>query len=1026
MSRRRNFARTLTAAFLLAVAAALLLLPSAPGHAQTVTTLVTNIDQSGTRTAILTTVAFAQAFGTGAHPQGYMLSSVDIVSEDPEGDSFGAAVYTWTGSQPGAKIADLTNPSSFAKGTLRFTAPANTVLAPNTNYAVYVDKGANPLTLGSTGSDNEDSASQADWTLANKYNTFSGGVWGGTSTDNALRIAVRGEANKFVDFSDLQADHTSPIAMWSPDGSTLWVGQWFSTQVYAYNLADETANYSENWTLHNPATLSDSNRKPTGIWSNGTHIYVTDPDHGRVFQYKAGDKSLTSTTYSLHADNGNRQGLWSDGTTAWVSDNADDKLYAYQLSDFSRQSGKDIDLHSDNVEARGIWSDGTTIWVLDSSEEKIYAYLLSDGSRDSGLDIDLDGAGVNYNSIWSDGTTMYVVENTGGSASRDPQIHKLPLPAQDETVAWNATLTSADNWALGSTYTYDGYGSSALGSITTTQGSLSPDSFTVGTTIHTVELLGVSGGTDNRLYLITDTAVTKSDLAGYAMEFTVDGSTTTLQVKDATDESNLGFYWAESLHSFGPDDWQAKTITVKLLLSVPGAPTGLTATEGHHAVKLNWTAPAADGGSAITGYEYTRDTVLLAPVVATGNTSPTHIVDNLADNNYAFVVRAVNAVGPGPWSSNADAAIGTVGPATVTIAGDGGVTEGTDASFTLTASKPVLSSNKPLNVSVLVSESGDQVVPALLIAPWTVSFAVGDTTATLSVPTVDDGVVESDSVVTAAIQTNTDYTVGTDGSGTVTVADNDTTATVPDAIADLLATPGNTQVTLSWTAFYDGGSNITKFEYRQKTSGSYGSWMDISNSPSTVSHTVTGLTTGTAYTFQVRAMNGVGNAGVSNEATATPVADDCGDGTATTCSVSPGSSVTGDIESGGDRDYFSLSVTSGVTYRIDAEGFATSMGTLLDPIIYLYYDASSSTSNDDGGTGLNARLTWTASNTLTVYVAILSADGGTGTYTLTVTVSAANTPATGAPTISGTAQVGQTLTAATSGIMDSDGLATPG
>ncbi len=95
-------------------------------------------------------------------------------------------------------------------------------------------------------------------------------------------------------------------------------------------------------------------------------------------------------------------------------------------------------------------------------------------------------------------------------------------------------------------------------------------------------------------------------------------------------------------------------------------------------------------------------------------------------------------------------------------------------------------------------------------------------------------------------------------------------ATVPDAIADLLATPGNTQVTLSWTAFDDGGSTITKFEYRQKTSGSYGSWMYISNSPSTVSHTVTGLTTGTAYTFQVRAMNGVGNAGVSNEATATP------------------------------------------------------------------------------------------------------------------------------------------------------------
>ena len=155
---------------------------------------------------------------------------------------------------------------------------------------------------------------------------------------------------------------------------------------------------------------------------------------------------------------------------------------------------------------------------------------------------------------------MYVVENTSGSATRDPRIHKLPLPAQ--TVVWNATLTSADNWALGSTYTYDGYGSSAFGSsIPTTQGSLSPDSFTVGTTTHTVQILGVREGTDNRLYLFTDTAVSKSDLAAYAMEFTVDGSTTTLKVKDATPESNLGFYWAASLHSFGPDDWQAKTIT---------------------------------------------------------------------------------------------------------------------------------------------------------------------------------------------------------------------------------------------------------------------------------------------------------------------------------------------------------------------------------------------------------------------------------------------------------------------------------
>ena len=60
------------------------------------------------------------------------------------------------------------------------------------------------------------------------------------------------------------------------------------------------------------------------------------------------------------------------------------------------------------------------------------------------------------------------------------------------------------------------------------------------------------------------------------------------------------------------------------------------------------------------------------------------------------------------------------------------------------------------------------------------------------------------------------------------------------------------------------------------------------------------------------------------------------------------------------------------------------------------------------------------SNVVTVAV---TAEGGESTETYTVTVTRAeNTPATGSPTISGTAQAGQTLTASTSGISDDDGL----
>ena len=49
----------------------------------------------------------------------------------------------------------------------------------------------------------------------------------------------------------------------------------------------------------------------------------------------------------------------------------------------------------------------------------------------------------------------------------------------------------------------------------------------------------------------------------------------------------------------------------------------------------------------------------------------------------------------------------------------------------------------------------------------------------------------------------------------------------------------------------------------------------------------------------------------------------------------------------------------------------------------------------------------------------------TRTSAATATVAAANTPATGAPTITGTARVGETLTAVTTGIMDADGLTSP-
>ena len=99
-------------------------------------------------------------------------------------------------------------------------------------------------------------------------------------------------------------------------------------------------------------------------------------------------------------------------------------------------------------------------------------------------------------------------------------------------------------------------------------------------------------------------------------------------------------------------------------------------------------------------------------------------------------------------------------------------------------------------------------------------------------------------------------------------------ARVPAAPTGLTASPaedGGGAVTLSWTA-PTGGGTVGRYEYQQKAgTDAYGAWTPIpGGGPSTRSHTVTGLTNGTAYVFRVRAVNSVGNGAAWNEATATP------------------------------------------------------------------------------------------------------------------------------------------------------------
>ena len=113
-------------------------------------------------------------------------------------------------------------------------------------------------------------------------------------------------------------------------------------------------------------------------------------------------------------------------------------------------------------------------------------------------------------------------------------------------------------------------------------------------------------------------------------------------------------------------------------------------------------------------------------------------------------------------------------------AGTSPVTEGTDATFTLTANpRPATA----LTVNVSVTQTGKVLSGT---PPPTVTFPANQTTATLTVATDDDNVDEVTSQVTAQIQAGTGYTIGTPSSATVTVNDNDTPPNSPATGAPII------------------------------------------------------------------------------------------------------------------------------------------------------------------------------------------------------------------------------------------------
>ena len=245
-------------------------------------------------------------------------------------------------------------------------------------------------------------------------------------------------------------------------------------------------------------------------------------------------------------------------------------------------------------------------------------------------------------------------------------------------------------------------------------------------------------------------------------------------------------------------------------------------------------------------------------------------------------------------------------------------------------------------------------------------------------------------------------------------------ANVPDAPEHLNVSLHDTgALDVSWEApARDGGSAITGYKVQWKRVGdSWDTPADVFEATVTGAiHTITGLTDGLGYTVRVIAVNDAGEGPPSDEATGTPrettppeLSTATVDGATLTLTYDEA------LDENSEPSSDAFSVTVGGTGRA-VDGVAVSGGSVILTL----------TLGSAVASGATVTVSYAApADTAALRIRDLAGNPAasfSGQDVENNTPPPANTPATGAPTITGTAQVGETLTVDISGIGDDDGL----
>ena len=314
----------------------------------------------------------------------------------------------------------------------------------------------------------------------------------------------------------------------------------------------------------------------------------------------------------------------------------------------------------------------------------------------------------------------------------------------------------------------------------------------------------------------------------------------------------------------------ASTVDAKPI-AIPDAPEDLAAAPGDGRVALSWGKPSNDATIGDYDYEVSTDGGDNYSAIPDSDKETTaHTVMGLINGTeYTFAVRAENDAGKGlaatvtatpvavpaaPENLSATPGNGEVrltwgDPENDTITGYRYSTDGS-GTFTDIDGDNIVENNtdNTLTYTVTVLSDGDD-------TPLS-----NGTAYTLALRAVNDSGEGAAATVTATMQPAAPANFKAKGLGTAEGENED------DAKPDV----GGGEVVLTWDN--PNNNTITKYQYRQKRgSGVFGDWTNIDSSgATTITHTVTGLSNGRQYTFELRAMNASGNSAASSDP-ATPL-----------------------------------------------------------------------------------------------------------------------------------------------------------